>query len=127
MCYNFFIYASISPLQFSLHGWKSVNINTSQQYSWFSPVYTRGRGIVAINLVLASKMWAEVSGWKHLAIIVRVSRIFLLPSKLGNHMLIFKCHKQAGMLSQSRESLLPGHSDDFSEMVSFCCVKPPIS
>lgn len=82
---------------------------------------------MAINLVLASKMWAEVSGWKHLAIIVRVSRIFLLPSKLGNHMLIFKCHKQAGMLSQSRESLLPGHSDDFSEMVSFCCVKPPIS
>lgn len=53
----------------------NVDINATHQYFWFSsPEYTRGGGVVAINLALASKMWAEVLGQKHPTTSVRFSR-----------------------------------------------------
>lgn len=116
LSYNFFLYVSVSPLEFFLDWWMNVDINATHQYFWFSsPEYTRGGGVVAINLALASKMWAEVLGQKHLTTSVRFSRALPPPPpKLWNHVWIFKCHKQAAVLSQHRESLLPRHPDDFA-------------
>lgn len=128
LSYNFFLYVSVSPLEFFLDWWMNVDINATHQYFWFSsPEYTRGGGVVAINLALASKMWAEVLGQKHLTTSVRFSRA-LPPPRHQN------CGITCGYLSAinrlqcwastGKVCCLDTQMTLLGQEISFCCVKP---